>query len=82
MRFLVTEIESVTSENVGAKARGRELEETLSQQDGRCKVEIKAIIARRTIYLPATMNTRLRLRTCKVSLERSKRPFSRENDQF
>ena len=54
MRFLVTEIESVTSENVGAKARGRELEETLSQQDGLCKVEIKAIIARRTIYLPAT----------------------------
>ena len=44
MRYLSREIESVVSENVQAKARNTQLEQTLSQQDGQHKAEMTAMI--------------------------------------
>ncbi len=43
MRYLSTEIESVTAENVRAKAQNMQLEETLSLQNSQHKAEIQAM---------------------------------------
>ena len=44
IRYLATEIETVVSENVQAKARNTQLEGMLSQQDGQHKAEMQAMI--------------------------------------